>query len=278
MSRVVVVTGASSGIGQAAAVELATRGDEVVLLGRNARRLAGAAARVKERTGSTPRTIQADFAELDEVRTAAAELNGAYPRIDVLVNNAGGLRGLAHTTPDGHEATMQVNHLAGFLLANLLLDRLRAAEARLITTASLAEAWAWLDVDRPMRASWRTRLRWLAYGSSKQANILFTVEAARRWTSLGITPTCYFPGLIRSRFASSSPMFMLGKLIPVLVGSPARGADTLVWLATDEPGVPGGYYFQRAAFVATPRSTNPDRANRLWEASARACGLARGCG
>jgi NAD(P)-dependent dehydrogenase (short-subunit alcohol dehydrogenase family) len=278
MSRTVVVTGASSGIGLAAAVELARRGDEVVLLGRNARRLAGAAARVHDRTGTTPRTIRADFAVLDEVRAAGAAIHDAYERIHVLVNNAGGLRGLSSTTVDGHETTMQVNHLAGFLLAHLLLDRLRAAAtpaapARLITTASLAEAWGRLDVDRPLSASWRTRARWLAYGSSKQAAILFTVEAARRWTASGVVPTCFFPGLIRSRFASSSPLFMLGKAIPVLVGSPARGADTLVWLATDEPGVPGGYYFLRQGFPATSRSTDPDRAARLWRASARAVGL-----
>src|SRR6185295_9605537 len=111
------------------------------------------------------------------------------------------------------------------------------APARLITTASLAEAWGWLDVDRPMRSSWS---RWVAYGSSKQANILFTVEAAGRWRALGVLPTCFFPGLIRSRFATTSPAFMLGKLIPVLVGSPRRGADTLVWLASAPDAQPGG--------------------------------------
>jgi NAD(P)-dependent dehydrogenase (short-subunit alcohol dehydrogenase family) len=120
-----------------------------------------------------------------------------------------------------------------------------------------------------MRSSWS---RWLAYGSSKQANILFTVEAARRWAPLGVLPTCYFPGLIRSRFATTSPAFMVGKLIPVLVGSPRRGADTLVWLATSE-AQPGGYYFLRQPFVATPRSTNPARAARLWQASLAATGL-----
>ncbi len=273
MSRVVVVTGASSGIGLAAATGLASPGDEFVLLGRHARRLAAAASLVQRKSGTTPNVIRADFAELDAVRAAAEKINNGYDRVDVLANNAGGLRGRARTTADGHEATMQVNHLAGFLLANLLRDRLALARGRLITTSSVAEAWGCLDVDRPMRADWRAWSRWLAYGSSKQANILFTVEAARRWAPLGITPTCYFPGLIRSRFASSSPMFMLGKLIPVLVGSPRRGADTLVWLATTDEAVPGGYYFQRSAFVATTRATDPDRAARLWRASSAACGL-----
>jgi NAD(P)-dependent dehydrogenase (short-subunit alcohol dehydrogenase family) len=172
---------------------------------------------------------------------------------------------------------MQTNHLAGFLLSNLLLARLRAGAAtgrpaRLVTTASLAEAWGWLDVDRPAK---RYRSRWLAYGSSKQANILFTIEAARRWAPLGVVPTCFFPGLVRSRFASTSPMFMLGKLVPVLVSSTGRAADSLTWLATaDEALVPGAYYFWREPFAATPRSTNPDRAARLWRSSLVAVGLA----
>jgi len=268
MSRVVVITGASSGIGLAAAVALAQRGDEVVLLGRHPGRLAAAVEHVREATGREPASFRADFAVLDEVRGVAERIRAAYDRIDVLANNAGALAGPARMTVDGYDRAMQVNHLAGFLLANRLLDRL--AGARLITTASLAEAWGWLDVDRPMERSFS---RWLAYGSSKQANVLFTVEAARRWAPLGVVPTCFFPGLIRSRFASTSPAFMLGKLVPVLVGSPRRGADTLVWLATEADAVPGGYYFMRQEFVATPRSTNPGRAERLWRASELAAGL-----
>jgi NAD(P)-dependent dehydrogenase (short-subunit alcohol dehydrogenase family) len=269
MSRVVVITGASSGIGLAAAVALASRGAEVVLLGRHPGRLAAAVDKVRETTGRTPASFRADFAVLDEVRAVAERIRTGYDRIDVLANNAGALAGPARVTVDGYDRAMQVNHLAGFLLANLLLDRLTSG-GRLITTASLAEAWGWLDVDQPMQ---RTFGRWLAYGSSKQANVLFTVEAARRWAPLGVVPTCFFPGLIRSRFAATSPAFMLGKLIPVLVGSPRRGADTLVWLATEAEAVPGGYYFMRQEFVATPRSTNPGRAERLWRASELAAGL-----
>jgi NAD(P)-dependent dehydrogenase (short-subunit alcohol dehydrogenase family) len=278
VSRVVVVTGASAGIGLAAAEAFAALGDEVVLLGRHPGRLASAADRIRERTGRTPATFRADFAVLDEVRAVAGRLAAAYDRIHVLANNAGGLAGRQRHTVDGFDATMQVNHLSGFLLANLLLDRLRAAAtpeapARLITTASLAEAWGWLDVDRPVRHSWRSWSRWLSYGSSKQANILFTIEAARRWWPLGVLPTCFFPGLVRSRFASTSPAFMLGKLIPVLVGSPRRGADTLIWLATTAGAEAGGYYFLRQPFVATPRSSDPVRAERLWSASRAAVGL-----
>jgi NAD(P)-dependent dehydrogenase (short-subunit alcohol dehydrogenase family) len=200
-------------------------------------------------------------------------VRAACERVDVLVNNAGGLyRG---------PRALVVNHLAGFLLAHLLLDRLRAAAeatgrpARLISTASLAEAWGVLDAGAPLRDSVWHRARWLAYGSSKQANLLFTVEAARRWAPLGILPTAFFPGLVRSRFASTSPLFMLGKLVPVLFTSPQRAAGTLLWLAGAPAGelVPGGYYFLGRPFAATPRSTSPARAARLWESSLLACGL-----
>jgi NAD(P)-dependent dehydrogenase (short-subunit alcohol dehydrogenase family) len=277
--RIVVVTGGSGGIGLAAAEALARQGDEVVLLGRHPDRLRRAVDRVRGAGGRTPAAYRADFAVLDEVRAVGGRIAADVGRVDVLVNNAGLLASRpGAVSADGHDLTIQVNHLAGFLLAHLLLDRLRAAAgpagaARMITTGSLAEAWAALDVDRPARPAARYRSRWLAYGASKQANLLFTVEAARRWGPYGVVPTCFFPGLVRSRFAATSPLFTLGKAVPLLVTSPRRGADTLVWLASTPDSVPGGYYFRRAPFAATPRSTDPDRAARLWAASLAAVGL-----
>jgi NAD(P)-dependent dehydrogenase (short-subunit alcohol dehydrogenase family) len=280
MRRTVVVTGASSGIGLAAAEALAGAGDEVVLLGRHPERLRRAAERVGRAAGRPAATYRADFAVLDEVRAVGGRLAADHPRIAVLVNNAGLLAAWSRPTVDGLDRTMQVNHLAGFLLAHLLLDPLRASAesvhgpARLITTASVAEAWGWLDVDRPGAPHLRNRSRWLAYGSSKQANVLFTAEAARRWTRLGIVPTCFFPGLVQTRFARSSLLFSLARPLPVVVTTPARGADTLVWLATDDEAlVPGGYFAYRAPFGATPRSTDPGRARRLWESSLDAVGV-----
>jgi NAD(P)-dependent dehydrogenase (short-subunit alcohol dehydrogenase family) len=279
VTRTVVITGASAGIGLAAAKLLAAHGDRIVLLGRNESRLAAATAAVRAAGPHEPTAIRADFADPADVHAAADRIRAACPRIDVLVNNAGGLfRGVTST---GNDMTMQVNHLAGFLLSHLLLDRLRSAfqatghPARLITTASLAEAWGCLNVGHPLRRTLPHRSRWLAYGSSKQANLLFTLEAARRWTPLGVLPTAFFPGLVRSRFATTSPLFMLGKLIPVLFSSPRRAADTLFWLATtsEHDLAPGAYYFLRQPFAATPRSTRPARATRLWQASLRAAGL-----
>jgi NAD(P)-dependent dehydrogenase (short-subunit alcohol dehydrogenase family) len=270
MRRTVVVTGASSGIGLAAAVALARAGDDVVLLGRDPRRLADAVSRVRDARGRTPASYRADFAVLDEVRAAGAAIAAEHERVHVLANNAGLLTSVRRPTTDGNDATMQINHLGGFLLTHLLLDRLQAAAtpdapARIVTTSSLAEAWGTLDVDRPGR---RQFSRWLAYGASKQANILMTVEAARRWTGRGIVATCHFPGLIRSGFGGRSPAFSVARLAPGLFRSSEQGADTLLWLATD-PGalVPGGYFAWRAPFTATGRSTDPDRARRLWESS-----------
>jgi NAD(P)-dependent dehydrogenase (short-subunit alcohol dehydrogenase family) len=139
-----------------------------------------------------------------------------------------------------------------------------------ITTGSAAEAWGTLDVRRPGR---RHISRWLAYGASKQANLLFTVEAARRWAAYGIVPTCYFPGLIRSRFGRRSPAFSLAGMLPVLFRTPAEGAATLVWLAREREGlVPGGYFAWQRPFVATGRATRPERARLLWESSLAAVG------
>lgn len=276
-----VVTGASSGIGLAAALAFARCGDDLVLVGRHPERLRRAADRVAAVSGRTPCTYRADFAILDEVRRLAARISAGVDRIDVLASNAGRLGGWARATVDGHDPTMQVNHLAGFLLAHLLLDRLRAASrvgapARIVTTGSLAEAWGWLDVDRPTAPLVRYRSRWLAYGASKQANLLFTVEAGRRWAPEGIVATCFFPGLVQTRFARSSPLFTLARPIPFLVRTAATAAETLVWLGTaPEALVPGGYFAFRAPFAATPRATDPERAARLWSASLAAVGLVR---
>ncbi|UQU68446.1 SDR family NAD(P)-dependent oxidoreductase [Couchioplanes caeruleus] len=271
-----VITGSSSGIGLAGAVALARAGDEVVLLGRHPERLARAVDVVREAGGRTPAAYRADFAVLDEVRDVGVRLAGEHERIHVLVNNAGQLASVRRPTVDGFDPTVQTNHLAGFLLTHLLLEPLRAAAtegtpARIVTTGSAAEAWGTLDVARPGR---RQLSRWLAYGASKQANVLFTIEAARRWAPYGIVPTCFFPGLIRSGFGRRSPAFSLAGTLPLLFRSAEEGAETLVWLANDPAGlVPGGYFAWQRPFGATGRSTNARRAQALWDSSLAAVGL-----
>lgn len=276
--RVMVVTGGSSGIGAAGAEQLAERGAEVVLVGRTPERLARVARRIGARTGTEPATVRTDFTALDDVRRAGAELLARYPRIDVLANNAGLLVGLRHRTVDGFERTVQVNHLAPFLLTTLLFPALRAAaeehgRARVITTSSLAEAAGSVDPAN-LNGDGPPYSRWAAYSSSKQANVLFTVEAARRWAGSGVVPTCFHPGLVRSRFGEASLSFMVGKLFML---PPSLGARGLVHLATHADGVerPGAFFFWRWPVASTPRSRDPNLAAALWDASADAVGVSR---
>lgn len=274
--RTAVITGGSSGIGAAAASQLAARGAEVVLLGRTPSRLARVARRIGARTGRPPATVQVDFTSLEDVRRAGAELAQRYRRIDVLANNAGVLVGLRHTTVDGFERTIQVNHLAPFLLTSLLLPSLRAAaaehgHARVITTSSLAEAAGSVDPAN-LNGDGMPYSRWVMYASSKQANILFTVAAARRWAGTGVVPTCFHPGLVRSRFGEASLSFMLGKLFML---PPSLGAKGLVHLATHADGIsrPGEFFFWRWPVPCTSGSRDPILADALWDASAAAVGV-----
>lgn len=269
----VVLTGASAGIGAAAAVELAGRGARVALVGRTPDKLAAVAARVRAQTGSAPGTHRCDFASFTDVRALAEQLLATYDRIDVLANNAGALVRGQKTTPDGHELTIQANHLSPFLLTGLLLPRLLAAPdgARIITTASAAESRGHLDPARlDGRGGWRS------YCASKQANILFTVELARRLHGTGVVPTCLHPGLVRSDFGTATPAFRLGRIFaPFAFVSPAQGASTLVHLATTADGTaaPGAYFANNSLANASKHSTDPALALRLWTVSEDLVGI-----
>ncbi len=270
--RVVVVTGASSGIGLAAAKEFARRGDQVVLVGRDERRLSDAGAAVRDANGGAldPIVHRVDFAVLDEVRALAEDLRAAYPVIHVLANNAGGMIHRRQITVDGFELTMQANHLAGFLLTNLLRDRLTGG--RVVVTSSGVHVTGMLSIAdlrgerpgyRPMRA----------YAASKQANILFAAEAARRWPE--VVTVSYHPGVVRTKFGSGSPMYRIFYRAAPLLRTPEQGADTLLWLA-DAPAdelTNGGYYQRRQLRVPARQARNEQLAGQLWEASCQAVGL-----
>jgi NAD(P)-dependent dehydrogenase (short-subunit alcohol dehydrogenase family) len=262
---VVVVTGASSGIGLAAAREFARRGDHVVLVGRDPARLAAAREQVP---GAV--THQADFAVLDEVRALAQRLRDEYPAIHVLANNAGGLVHRRQITVDGFELTIQANHLAPFLLSNLLLDRL--SNGRIVVTASAVHAAGALDPAdlRGQRPGYRA-LR--VYASSKQANVLFAAEAARRWPQ--VLTAAYHPGVVRTRFGGGNPVYAFFYRAAPLLSTPEQGADTLVWLAT-APSTEitnGGYYLRRRRRTPARNAVDPQLAAELWEASLAAVGL-----
>jgi NAD(P)-dependent dehydrogenase (short-subunit alcohol dehydrogenase family) len=262
--KLVVITGASSGIGAAAAVELARRGAEVVPVGRDAARLEKVAAKV----GQEP--VQADFASLAQVRRLAAELLARHERIDVLVNNAGLMPGRRTLTEDGYETAFAVNHLAPFLLTSLLLDRLReSAPSRVVTTSSDAHRGGLIDLD-----DLRLERRWStmrAYSNSKLANVLFTFELARRLEGSGVAANCFHPGVIRTRLTrkASIPLLVGAALAAPFLGSPKRGAATLVHLAASDEGgeVSGGYFESSRLGRPSAQAQDAELAAALWERS-----------
>jgi retinol dehydrogenase 12 len=265
-----VITGASSGIGRAAAVELAKQGADVVPVGRNAKRTASIAREV----GAEP--VQADFSSLADVRRVADLLLERHERIDVLVNNAGLVAGRRRLTADGLELTMAVNHFAPFLLTSLLLERLKeSGPARVVTTASDAHRGGLLDMsDLNGERRWSA---WSAYGTSKLANILFTRALARRLEGTGVVANCLHPGVIRTGLARGAPLPIRAgwRVASVFFGSPRKGASTLVYLASspEAGGVSGGYFSDSRLANPSVQAQDDELGEELWEMSARLVGL-----
>src|SRR6266508_2457649 len=198
---VVILTGATRGIGQAAAIELARRGAELGVVGRDQVRVRATAEEARAVGGGAPlHEHVADLERLDEVRRLAAELLEAYPRIDVLANNAGAMFSSRQVTLDGFERTFALNHLAPFLLTKLLLERLTASRGRVVTTASDAHKGGLLDLDDLQSERGRFRPR-RVYGTTKLCNILFTRELQRR--NPAIAANCFHPGQIRTGFGKN---------------------------------------------------------------------------
>ena len=228
----VLLTGATRGIGQAAAVELARRGAEVALVGRDADRVRETAQAARDAGGGAPvHEHVADLERLDEVRRLAAEVLERHPRIDVLANNAGAMFTSRHVTADGLERTFALNHLAPFLLTNLLLDRLReSAPARVVTTASDAHKSGLLDLDDLESETSFGAMR--AYGTTKLCNILFTRELARRVEGTGLTANCFHPGVVRTGFGKNDNMLLrIGITIAGTVLPLARARSSLARVA-----------------------------------------------
>ena len=272
-SKTIVITGASDGIGAAAARRLAADGHEVVVVGRDPAKTHAVADEI-----GAERHV-ADYSRLDDVRALAAALAAAHPRIDVLANNAGGVAGRRELTVDGHERTFQVNHLAPFLLTNLLMSTLVASRASVVATSSVASRGATIDLaDLDLEHGYET---FRAYGASKLANVLFTRELHRRFHAQGVSSAAFHPGVVASNFGSSSDVFW-GRfyrtwLARQIFTPPARGADQLVWLAEGAAGedwVSGQYWVRRRVGRTSPLADDADLASRLWDASAEMVGLA----
>jgi NAD(P)-dependent dehydrogenase (short-subunit alcohol dehydrogenase family) len=264
---VVVLTGATRGIGRAAAIELARRGADVVLVGRDPERVKSVAEEATAAGGGgRVHGHVADLALMSNVRVLADEIRRRYEHIDVLANNAGALFASRTETPEGFEQTFALNHLAPFLLTNLLRDRLTGG--RVVTTASGAHQSARLDLeDLQSEKSYSARV----YGTSKLCNILFTRELASRAPEL--RANCFHPGVVRTGFAKNENG--IWKIVATLgspfLRSPERGARSLVWLAlSDNPAALTGAYIQDEKVVApSARAQDNMLARGLWERSAQ---------
>lgn len=263
--RVVVITGGSSGIGAAAARALREQGAVVAITGRSAQ-----TEELAKEIGAD--AFLADFAKFSEVRALAAQLLAKYPKIDVLANNAGGIMAERQITEDGHEKTLQVNHLAPFLLTFLLRERLERSGATVINTSSRAHTMGRLDFADLENE--RKYSGWRAYGTAKLMNILHAAEINRRFR--GVRAASFHPGVVATGFAregNSMARALYGKVLaPIFMLSPAKGADTLVWLATSRPAnewQPGLFYVKRRPGKKSRQAGDDELARRLWAESER---------
>src|SRR2546423_6856753 len=270
----VLTTGATSGIGLAAAVELARRGAQLVMIARSETKANEAVRRIRTAAGDAAvvDTLLADLASQSSIREVASKALAQYPTIQVLINNAGAVYGVRRLSPDGIELTWAVNHLAPFLLTTLLLDRLKtSAPARIVTTSSGAHQGARIPfADLNAERSW-SGSGFRRYGETKLANILFTAELARRLEGTGVTANSFHPGFVASGFnRNNGPLMRIGMAISrPFARPPQKGAETLVWLVDSEEASPlnGAYVVDRRAVPPSPAAQDVQAASPLWRVS-----------
>jgi NAD(P)-dependent dehydrogenase (short-subunit alcohol dehydrogenase family) len=279
----ILITGATNGIGLAAAEALAALGANICIVGRDETRTKIAAARTQATAakGATIGTLIADLSSQASVRGLAAEVLRQYPRLDVLINNAGAIYSTRQVTADGIELTWAVNHVAPFLLTSLFLDRMKdSAPARIIMTASAAHRRAHIPfADLQSERSYGGYSR---YGETKLANILFTSELARHLSGSGVTANCFHPGLVATGFNRNNGLLMSLAMTVVnpMSRTPEKGAETLIWLATSPQveGVSGSYFFDMKAKAPSLAAQDRETARKLWDVSEKQCaGVADGC-
>lgn len=276
-TRVAVITGASAGVGKEAARALLQQGWRVIGIGRDARRCRDAEEELRSMPGADFTMIRADLSLLAQTASAADAIAALAPRIDALLNNAGGVMAQRIITSEGLEATFTANHLASFLLTQKLLPQLKAAAAergpgqvRIVAVSSTGHEQSkgiqWDDLSFA-----ENFVGGAAYCHAKLANILFTRELARRVADAGIVAHAMHPGVVASNFASHCDAPMQAYMASILDQSvsPATAADTLVWLATaDAPGRSSGrYFYQRAELSPSATAQDDEQARRLWDVS-----------
>lgn len=276
-----LVTGATRGIGRAAAQALADLGATLVLVGRDRARAEATVAEIRQATDSDCVSyLLADLSSMAEVRRLAAEFQAGHDRLDVLINNAGALFAQRRLSADGLEMTFALNHMSYFLLTNLLRDTLVAsAPARVICVSSDAHRAGRVDLgDLQGERAGMGVGGFGAYGRSKLMNLLFTFELARRLAGSGVTANAMHPGFVASGFGRNNGGLMaLGlRVIGPFARSPEQGADTLVHLASapELAGVTGQYFVDRRPVTSAPASRDLALQHGLWQASAQLAGLA----
>jgi NAD(P)-dependent dehydrogenase (short-subunit alcohol dehydrogenase family) len=270
--KICVVTGATSGIGLVTAQVLAREGATLIIIARHAERGAATVNRIRQETGNAAVELMvADLSVQAQIRQLADQIQHRFARLDVLINNAGALFARRQLSQDGLEMTFALNHLAYFLLTNLLLDSLKTAgPARIINVSSEAHRRARLDLS-----DLQGKLRysgWRAYARSKLANILFTYELARRLAGTGIVTNALHPGLVATNFGRNNRGIAaaLFRIVQLMAISPEEGAQTIIYLASSPAveGVTGEYFVRQRAVRSSQVSYDRAAAERLWQVSA----------
>jgi retinol dehydrogenase 12 len=277
--KVVVITGATSGIGEVAARRLAALGARIVMVARDPARGAASLARLAPGDGAVPHSIHyGDLSRISEMMRLAREIAVAEPRIDVLINNAGAMFGARHLTEDQLELTFALNHMAYFMLTHGLRERLMAAApARVVNTASSAHRGRRLNLDDLQSA--QSYSAGDVYGRSKLCNILFTRELSRRWAGSGTTANCLHPGFVATRFGDGSGGWR-ARLIGVakrFAISAEKGAETLVYLASsaDVTELSGEYFYKCQPEMPSAEALDDAAAARLWVESEKLARIGR---
>jgi NAD(P)-dependent dehydrogenase (short-subunit alcohol dehydrogenase family) len=277
-----VVTGATSGIGKAAALELGKMGAQIILIGRNTARGRHAANRINAgRTGGRAEFIKCDLSSQSEIRDLAKTIGRLMPTIDVLVNNAGARFDTFHKSKDGIEMTFATNHLSYFLLTELLMEYLmNAPAARIVNIAGQSHWDAHSNFQPCLRAEQYDRR--FAYQQVTLARLMFTYDLAERLRGTPITVNAVHPGGVATRISMNNSIFSWirhigAHMLSRNLISPRRGADTVVWLATanDIQGISGKYFYQRKPIDSSPESKNKEATRQLWNLSLRMTNLAK---
>lgn len=272
--KVCLVTGANSGIGKVTARVLAEMGAHVIMVSRDSQPSRRVLGEIREAAGAeSVELFTCDLSSQREIRSLAARLHERYDRLDVLINNAGVIKQQREVTVDGLDATFATNHLAYFLVTNLLLDLIKkSAPARIINVASVAHTSAILDFDDLQ--SEKAYRAMSVYGRSKLANILFTYELARRLAGTAVTANCLHPGVIATGIAREMPS-PIKLALKLLFKRPRKGAETTIYLATSSEveGVTGKYFVDKKQVTSSAASYDRTVADRLWHVSEELTGL-----